>query len=70
MKQMKQHTFQVTETMTYRLSVDLPETATPMQAAQKAQEIWDGMTHEEILACSTGLTDQQFDEVTNQKEVM
>ena len=64
---MKQHTFEVTETMTYRLSVDLPETATPMQAAQKAQEIWDAMNHEEILACSTGLTDQQFDEVNDDR---
>ncbi len=60
---MLQHTFEVTETMTYRLSFELSENLSNEQVWSKAQEIWDGMTHEEILACSTGLTDQQFDEV-------
>lgn len=57
------HIFEITETMTYRLSVDMPVGSTESEAASKATEIWDGLSATEIVSHSTGLTDQEFRKV-------
>jgi len=53
-------TFEIIETMTYRLDVNMPTGSTEADAVNKASEIWDGLSAQEICAHSTGLTDQEF----------
>ena len=56
-------TFEIIETMTYRLVVNMPTGSTEAEAVNKASEIWDGLSASEIVAHSTGLIDQEFRKV-------
>lgn len=53
-------TFEITETMTYELRVNMPTGSTEADAVKKASEIWDGFNVTEIGQHSTGLIDQEF----------
>ena len=60
-------TFQIIETMTYRLDVNMPTGSTEADAVNKASKIWDCLSASEICGYSTGLIDQEFRRVEDEK---
>lgn len=60
---MAKHTFEITETMTYRLSVEMAESATRQDAANYVREVWNKLTPEEMAPLAVGLIDQDFERV-------